>query len=226
MLHLLLLSGLLPWGACGPRETPSNGELPLESAVVTLNGSCREQGLQRVGATVLQMLRLDRPPPDCCQHKSSAPSLGEGGHGVPSLVQQGAAPHSRLQITFPCFPPNTDISSNETLLIRRGSCTQVSHHITLEDLDWGTWVLHPNSFIFTECLGCHCHRKEEGPPPPLWLRECGLGQPSDPPGSGDPEQQGRCCRPGRTPLSFVFLDEDGSLVLRVVRLDHNCHCRP
>lgn len=56
------------------------------------------------------------------------------------------------------------------------------------DLDWVSWVLHPNAFIFTECLGCHCHRKEEGPPPPLWLRECGLGQASGSPGAGDPKQ--------------------------------------
>ncbi|XP_063002286.1 uncharacterized protein LOC134412316 [Elgaria multicarinata webbii] len=212
MLHLLLLSGLLvgvlPCGICAPRETRLGEEQPLES-VVSLNESCREQVLQHVASAVLPLLRLERPPRIAAD---TMPQLRDAW--------------TKESIPFPALSvvgQHHNISSNQTLLIRRGGCAQISHRITLDDLGWQSWVLHPDSFVFTQCLGCHCHQKEARPPLPLWVQDCGLGQPN--PWLDMDEKKRRCCRPRRNTLPFAFLKADGSLVVQPVRLVQDCFCR-
>ncbi|XP_077184464.1 uncharacterized protein LOC143833038 [Paroedura picta] len=215
MWHMLLLSGLLAgvsrWGTCAPWETNPDDERPLGSAVVTLNDSCRAQVLWRTASAMLRQLRLDRPP------RLAAEVADRAHEAWATVARELPTPSSQAQ--------HLDLFSNQTLLIQRGSCVQVSYRITLDDLSWQTWMLHPASFIFTECLGCRCHKKEEGQTTPVWMQECGLlGQPSHQPIVDS--KQARCCRPRRTPLSFVFLQEDGAIVVRAPRLDRDCHCQP
>ncbi|XP_060105979.1 uncharacterized protein LOC132579523 [Heteronotia binoei] len=215
MWHMLLLSGLLagvpPWGACAPWEINSDDGQPQESAVVTLNDSCRAEVLWRAASAMLQQLRLDRPPRIAASAADQAhETWAKVARELPTLSSQGQY---------------LDIFSNQTLLIRRGSCIQISYRIMMDDLGWQTWVLHPSSFVFTECLGCQCHKKEKGQTTPVWMQECGLlGQPNHQPTVDS--KQARCCRPRRTSISFVFLQEDGTLVVRAPRLDRDCHCQP
>nr|XP_060614609.1 uncharacterized protein LOC132764601 [Anolis sagrei ordinatus] len=228
MLHLLLASGFLTgallWAA--PRETDLDEDHPLGTTVLTLNeriallfsepsivlsllSSCREQVLQRIGQSLLRLLHLDRAPQFPAEttvqlRQNWAKEVAE----IPAL---SAA-------------ENLNISSNETLLIRRGSCVQISHHITLTDLGWQSWVLHPASFLFTECLGCPCRRKEDMPDLDRWVQEC---TPEPPNLATDRDvKQRRCCRPRWTPFSFVFLTEEGSLTVQRMRLAQDCLCRP
>ncbi|XP_053134294.1 uncharacterized protein LOC128337384 [Hemicordylus capensis] len=212
LLLPLLLSGLLarvpPWGGCAPPEADPGDQLPPDSSVITLNDSCREQVLWQAGSRMLQVLRLDRPP---------------------QIEPEGAAQvreaWTKAAVAFPALSSrgqHLNISANQTLLIQRGSCIQISHRVTLEDLGWQNWVLHPNSFVFTDCLGRHCHKAGEGSPPPLWMQECGLGQSSQQPDADS--KQGCCCQTPRAHLSIAFLKEDGSLVLKAVQMGRSCQC--
>ncbi|XP_053224546.1 uncharacterized protein LOC128403622 [Podarcis raffonei] len=213
MFHLVLVSGLLTgvssWGSFAlVRESSLDEEQPLESSVVTLNESCKERALQEVGSATLRLLRLDSPPRIAAGTRRQAHEAWEMME-LPDLSSGGQ---------------HFNLSSNETLLVRRESCTQISHHVTLEDLGWQSWVLHPVSFVFTQCLGCRCRRKDKAPPLALWIQDCGLEQPSRRP-DGQAKQR-HCCQTRRAPVPFVFLKEDGSLVIRAIRLERDCHCRP
>ncbi|XP_061461931.1 uncharacterized protein LOC133374750 [Rhineura floridana] len=214
MFHLVLVSGLLTglpsWGACGPHETSLNEEQPLEESVVTLNESCRERVLQQVGSATLRLLRLDRPPSITADPTRQ--------------VHEAWAKEAMDLLALSSVEQPFNLSSNQTLVTRRESCTQISHHVTMDDLGWQSWVLHPESFVFTQCLGCRCHPKDKDPPLPHWLQECGLVRPSRQPDVG--AKQRHCCQPRRIPLPFVFFREDGSLIVRAIRLERDCNCRP
>uniref|UniRef100_A0A6J0SD67 Growth/differentiation factor 15-like n=1 Tax=Pogona vitticeps TaxID=103695 RepID=A0A6J0SD67_9SAUR len=210
MLGFLLVSGMLAGVTCTSEETSLlHEEPPLERTAVPLNDSCREAVLRHVGAAVLALLRLDHPPRFTADatsrvHEAWAKEVAM----LPSSLSDG----QRLG----------DVPANQTLLTQRGRCVQASHHVTLADLGWQHWVLHPRGFVFAECLRCPCRRKEEGPP--RWVQECRLGGLENQP---DPDtKQRRCCRALRAPLAFVFLKEDGSLEVRPVRLASGCHCPP
>ncbi|XP_054846368.1 growth/differentiation factor 15-like [Eublepharis macularius] len=177
----------------------------------TWSKNCWAEVLWRTASVMLRHLRLDRPPRIAANVADRArEAWAKVAQELPALSSQGQ---------------HHNISSNQMLLLRRGSCVQISYHVTLDDLGWQTWVLHPNSFIITICLGCQCHRKEERSPTPIWIQECGLlEQPSHLPPVDS--KQGRCCRPRRTPLPFTFLQEDGTLVVQAPRLNSDCHCQP
>ncbi|XP_062821313.1 uncharacterized protein LOC134294378 isoform X1 [Anolis carolinensis] len=121
MLHLLLASGFLTgallWAA--PRETDLDQDPRMGSTVLALNGSCREQVLQRIGQSLLRLLHLDRAPRFPAEttvqlRQTWAKEVAE----APALSAEGQT---------------LNISPNETLLIQRGGCAQISHHITLTE---------------------------------------------------------------------------------------------
>ncbi|XP_062821314.1 uncharacterized protein LOC134294378 isoform X2 [Anolis carolinensis] len=213
MLHLLLASGFLTgallWAA--PRETDLDQDPRMGSTVLALNGSCREQVLQRIGQSLLRLLHLDRAPRFPAEttvqlRQTWAKEVAE----APALSAEGQT---------------LNISPNETLLIQRGGCAQISHHITLTDLGWQSWVLHPPAFLFAECLGCPCRRKENGPDLERWVRECTPEPPNLATDRG--LTQRGCCRPrGTTAIAFAFVAEDGSVTVRPLRLARDCLCRP
>ncbi|XP_063172847.1 growth/differentiation factor 15-like [Candoia aspera] len=214
MSHLLLLSLLLAGVPPGGTSEPWKGDLAREQALefsaVTLNESCREETLQRARAITCQLLRLDRPP------RLTASMTRQAREAWAKEATRSQDPSIGGE--------HLNITTNQTLLIRRGGCLQISQYVTLDDLGWQSWVLSPSSFIFTECLGCHCHRKKEEAQLHLWSQACGLQQPSHQ--AQVDAQQRRCCRQPKTLLPFVFLKEDGSLNIQTVRLMHDCHCRP
>ncbi|KAM6435091.1 growth/differentiation factor 15-like [Liasis olivaceus] len=210
LLLSLLLAGVPPGGTSDPGKGDPAREQALEFSAVTFNESCREQILQRVRTVTCQLLRLEHPP------RLTA--------SMTRQVREEWAAEAARSPDPSIGGQHLSITSNQTLVIQRGGCLQISQHITLDDLGWQNWVLSPNSFIFTECLGCHCHQKREETQLHFWSRTCGLQQPSHQ--ANADAQQRRCCRPQKTLVPFVFLKGDGSLNVQMVRLTHECHCRP
>ncbi|XP_070622350.1 growth/differentiation factor 15-like [Erythrolamprus reginae] len=212
LVFLPLLLARMPGGGgiSDLRKGDPAEEQQIEISVLTLDGSCREQILQRARTAMCQLLRLDHPP------RLTA--------SMTQQVREEWAKEGRRSLDLSMEGPILNITSNQTLVSRRGGCLQISQYITLDDLGWQNWVLSPTSFTFTECLGCHCHRIKEETQLDDWRLACGLQEPSHQ--SQVDAQQRRCCRPQKTPLPFLFLKEDGSFNLQTVRLAHDCHCRP
>ncbi|XP_078518453.1 growth/differentiation factor 3-like [Lissotriton helveticus] len=116
---------------------------------------------------------------------------------------------------------NPNISSDEALLTRKLNCTEVSYQVTINDLGWDSWVIHPKLFFFTDCMGCPCGEGvnvTSTTEPEICRVDTSTFQ--------HQEQQVNCCPVTTSLTPFAYLDPGRGLMLRSVEMNQECRCGP
>ncbi|XP_030075827.1 uncharacterized protein LOC115480982 [Microcaecilia unicolor] len=206
----LLLLHLLGWAACStqgaPTPLPSSSGLPgdrvgLESPrfqLISISSSCREKLLAGIRTGILQMLSMDKPPHIPSRYLKRVREIWLGAfHTTPK----------------PQNMTEQNVSSDQLLIIRQQNCLEISYQALLSDLGWENWILYPESFSYTYCLGCQCAS--------ILPEACRLALPTP-----QPQEEVSCKPQRRNHLLFALIEEDGSLALRMVDMTTQCHGLP
>ncbi|KAJ1105932.1 hypothetical protein NDU88_003335 [Pleurodeles waltl] len=114
-----------------------------------------------------------------------------------------------------------NISSDEAFLTRKLNCTEISYRVTINDLGWDSWVIHPELFFYTDCMGCLCAQGvnvTSATQPEI----CRVGLST----FQHQEQQTNCCQVTTSLTPFAYLDPGSGLMLRSVEMNQECLCGP
>ncbi|XP_061589258.1 bone morphogenetic protein 6-like [Cololabis saira] len=95
-------------------------------------------------------------------------------------------------------------------------CCATTSEISMKDLGWDNWVIHPMSLTTVQCALCN---------PADRTAEC----PSSRSTAQDANSQGQlpCCQPtSQEMVPIVFMDETSTIVISSVQLTRTCGCEP
>ncbi|XP_067341061.1 gonadal somatic cell derived factor isoform X2 [Channa argus] len=93
-------------------------------------------------------------------------------------------------------------------------CCSVATEISIKDLGWDNWVIHPDSLTIVQCAPCHTD---------VTTVQC----PSSQKDVHDPSSQGQvpCCQPtAQKMVPILYMDEFNALVISSVQLTLSCGC--
>uniref|UniRef100_A0A3P9N646 Growth/differentiation factor 7-like n=1 Tax=Poecilia reticulata TaxID=8081 RepID=A0A3P9N646_POERE len=168
---------------------PSNEE----PAAPAISSRCKDESLQSIRKGLLRALNLQ-----------AEPQLPAGG--IDSVREQW-----QRTIAATDYSVSHD-SGNRTGL----TCCSVASEVSMEDLGWDSWVIHPLSLTFVQCALCN---------PADGTAQC----PSSSSGvqgasSLDPLP---CCHPAvQETLNMVYMDETATIIISPIEVNRSCGCGP
>nr|QIS93397.1 gonadal-soma derived factor GSDF [Cynops orientalis] len=211
----LILTGLLAWlvlqalGAPAPTTPPpaeAGATVGSEISILYLNSSCRARLLLDIRRKMLQAMGLEVEPHIPAGRAAAVRHLWS--HHLMLLAGKQSSQH-----------PN--ISSHEAFLTSKLNCTEVTYRVTINDLGWDSWVIHPKLFFYTDCMGCPC------------VEGVGITSTTEPEicrvdilTFQHEEQQVNCCKVTTSLTPFAYLDPGRGLMLRSVEMNQECRCGP
>ncbi|XP_054908712.1 gonadal somatic cell derived factor isoform X1 [Poeciliopsis prolifica] len=182
-----------------------SNEEPTAPAISSLSHQrCKDESLQSVRKGLLRALNLQAEP--------QLPA------GVIDRVRDqwqrtiGFIPHAAKKTA-----PATDYSVSHDSGNRTGlKCCSIASEISMKDLSWDSWVIHPLSLTFVQCALCN---------PADGTVQC----PSSSSGVLDASSQdlSSCCQPTvQETLNIVYMDETGTIVISPIEVNRSCGCGP
>ncbi|XP_032425160.1 growth/differentiation factor 6-like isoform X1 [Xiphophorus hellerii] len=183
---------------------PSNEE-PTVPAISSLSHQrCKDESLQSVRKGLLRALNLQ-----------AEPQLPAGG--IDSIREQWQRTIGFIPQAAKKTAPATDYSVSHDSGNRTGlKCCSVASEISMKDLSWDSWVIHPLSLTFVQCALCN---------PAEGTVQC----PSSSSGVQDASSQDPlpCCQPTvQETLNIVYMDETGTIVISPIEVNRSCGCGP
>ncbi|XP_008422005.1 growth/differentiation factor 7-like isoform X2 [Poecilia reticulata] len=182
---------------------PSNEEPAAPAISSRSQQRCKDESLQSIRKGLLRALNLQ-----------AEPQLPAGG--IDSVREQwqrtiGFIPQAAKKTAPTDYSVSHD-SGNRTGL----TCCSVASEVSMEDLGWDSWVIHPLSLTFVQCALCN---------PADGTAQC----PSSSSGvqgasSLDPLP---CCHPAvQETLNMVYMDETATIIISPIEVNRSCGCGP
>ncbi|XP_071321558.1 gonadal somatic cell derived factor isoform X2 [Trachinotus anak] len=159
---------------------------------------CHAESLQSIRKGLLRALNLQ-----------AEPWLPAGGlDTVREKWQRTFSPTShRAKHTAVSVSPD---GGNSTSL----RCCSMAFEISVKDLGWDSWVIHPSSLTIVQCALCN---------PDVNPVQC----PSSHTNAQDADSQVPCCQPNsQETVPVVYVDESTTVVISSVQLTRSCGCGP
>ncbi|XP_015216838.1 gonadal somatic cell derived factor [Lepisosteus oculatus] len=104
--------------------------------------------------------------------------------------------------------------NNSKSTTTRVSCCKMTSQVFIKDLGWETWILHPESFAYAQCVACAPHRDRAR----LRCGPAGLASRHHAP-------QVSCCGPvAFRMVPFIYLDHHSTLTISNIPLVQDCSC--
>nr|XP_019937360.1 PREDICTED: bone morphogenetic protein 5-like [Paralichthys olivaceus] len=173
---------------------PSNEE-PATSAISAIR--CHGESLQSIRKSLLRALNLE-----------AEPRLPAGGlHAV--REQWKSTISHRANVAAAAAAPYSPVGENSL------RCCSVASEISMKDLGWDNWVIHPSSLTIVQCALCN---------PEMNTVQCPSSQTNVQEAS---EVQTPCCQPSSQEMvPVVYVDESSTVIISSVQLTRSCGCGP
>ncbi|KAM4559506.1 bone morphogenetic protein 6-like [Odontesthes bonariensis] len=181
---------------------PSKEELVASANPPISHHRCQDESLQSIRKSLLRALNMQ-----------TEPQLPAGG--LDRVREQWQRTFSTISQSAPHTRPASDCSvppdgGNSTSL----RCCSVASDISMKDLGWDSWVIHPLSLTVVQCALCDPAEDTV---------------PCSPSASGvqdaNSQDQVPCCRPtSQESVPVVYMDETSTVVLSDVQLTRSCGC--
>ncbi|XP_014906804.1 growth/differentiation factor 7-like isoform X2 [Poecilia latipinna] len=192
---------------------PSNEE-PAAPAISSLSQQrCKDESLQSIRKGLLRALNLQ-----------AEPQLPAGG--IDSVREQWQRTIGFILQAAKKTAP-TDYSVSHDSGNRTGlTCCSVASEISMKDLGWDSWVIHPLSLTFVQCALCN---------PADGTMQCPSSSSSVQGASSQvvvvnsqlPKDPLPCCQPAvQETLNIVYMDEIATIVISPIEVNRSCGCGP
>eukprot|EP00062_Callorhinchus_milii_P024586 gi/632984653/ref/XP_007909245.1/ PREDICTED: inhibin beta C chain-like isoform X2 [Callorhinchus milii] len=202
-LALLLISAQLGLSLALPlSEGASPTKMTISSPLPVNMSRCKESLVRSMKTVLLRGLNLERAPSVNPQLTHSLRVMWRANLG---LLAGETQPESQSLTDTAASAVSTHTAG------QRDCCQTVS--ISLTDLGWENWIIHPEEFPYILCTNCRAGRNSQSP-------HCTHDQ------QRHTARKAKCCRNNRrTWVSVVYIDADEGLVTSNVPLTARCSCR-
>ncbi|KAM3599697.1 uncharacterized protein V6R79_009994 [Siganus canaliculatus] len=177
---------------------PSHEEPAASANAPVSHHRCQVESLQSIRKRLLSSLNLQVEP-----------QLPAGGlDRFRQHLRNTLAAHMATDTAVPAVSVHSDQGDSENGTSLR--CCSTASEISMKDLGWDNWVIHPMSLTMVGCALCS---------PDANVVQCPSSH------NQDGDSQVPCCQPtSETMVPVAYMDDFNNMVISSVRLTRSCGC--